>query len=58
MEEFFKLYDYTADAVKRALPTAKIGGINIAGTGGRGAQNWLNALVKHCLTDTNYATGK
>jgi hypothetical protein len=24
-EEFFKLYDYTADAVKRALPTAKIG---------------------------------
>jgi xylan 1,4-beta-xylosidase len=58
MEEFFKLYDYTADAVKRALPTAKIGGINVAGTGGQGAQKWLHAFVKHCFTDTNYVTKK
>ena len=57
-DEFFKLYDYTADAVKRALPTAKIGGINIAGTGGEGAQKWLHAFVKHCFQDTNYVTGK
>ncbi|MEO7309699.1 MAG: beta-xylosidase [Chitinophagaceae bacterium] len=56
--DFFKLYDYTADAVKRALPTAKIGGINIAGTAGSGAQQWLNAFVKHCFNDTNYVTGK
>ncbi|MEO6731184.1 MAG: beta-xylosidase [Ferruginibacter sp.] len=58
MEEFFKLYDYTADAVKRALPTAKIGGINIAGTGGKGAQTWLHAFVKHCFTETNHVTKK
>ncbi len=58
MQDFFKLYDYTADAVKRALPTAKIGGINIAGTGGQGAQKWLHAFVKHCFQDTNYVTGK
>lgn len=58
MEEFFKLYDYTADAVKRALPTAKIGGINVAGTGGQGAQKWLHAFVKHCFSDTNYVTKK
>ncbi len=57
-EEFFKLYDYTAAAVKRALPTAKIGGINIAGTAGDGAQKWLHAFAKHCLYDTNYVTGK
>ena len=57
-QEFFKLYDYTADAVKRALPTAKIGGINIAGTGGAGAQQWLHAFVKHCFSDTNYVTKK
>lgn len=56
--EFFKLYDYTADAVKRALPTAKIGGINIAGTAGKNAQDWLHAFVKHCLYDTNYVTKK
>ena len=58
MEEFFKLYDYTADAVKRALPTAKFGGINIAGTGGRGGQNWLNSWAKHVLEGKNYVTGK
>ena len=56
--EFFKLYDYTADAVKRALPTAKIGGINIAGTAGKTAQDWLHAFVKHCFADTNYVTKK
>lgn len=58
MEEFFKLYDYAVNGVKRALPTAKIGGINIAGTGGRGAQNWNNAWAKHVIEGTNYATGK
>ena len=58
MEEFLKLYDYAADAVKRALPTAKIGGNNIAGTAGEGAQRWLNAFIQHCLTGTNYATKK
>jgi xylan 1,4-beta-xylosidase len=57
-QEFFKLYDYTANAVKRALPEAKIGGINIAGTAGSGAQQWLHAFVKHCFSDTNYVTGK
>jgi len=57
-EEFFKLYDYTADAVKRALPTAKIGGINIAATASKGAQEWLHAFVKHCYSDTNYVTKK
>ena len=56
--EFFKLYDYTTDAVKRALPTARIGGINIAGTAGSGAQDWLKAFVKHCFEDTNAVTKK
>ncbi|RZL15692.1 MAG: beta-xylosidase [Pedobacter sp.] len=56
-QEFFKLYDYAADGVKRALPTAKIGGLNIAATSGKGAQQWANEFIKHCLTDTNYATG-
>jgi xylan 1,4-beta-xylosidase len=58
MEEFHKLYDYTADAVKRALPTAKMGGNNIAGTGSEDAQRWLNAFIRHCLSEKNYATGK
>jgi xylan 1,4-beta-xylosidase len=54
MPEFFKLYDYAADGVKKALPTAHIGGPNVTG----GAQKWLSAFIQHCLTDTNYVTGK
>ncbi len=52
--EFFKLYDYAADGLKRALPTAKIGGANVTGGGSR----YLDAFIKHCLFETNYATGK
>lgn len=52
--EFFKLYDYAADGVKRALPTARIGGCNSTG----GAMKWLDAFIRHCLYDTNYVTGK
>ncbi|KGO85455.1 beta-xylosidase [Flavobacterium rivuli WB 3.3-2 = DSM 21788] len=57
-EDFFKLYDYAADGLKKALPTAKIGGLNIAGTRGKEAQDWTNNFIKHCISGTNYATGK
>jgi len=57
-EEFLKMYDYAADGVKRALPTAKIGGNNIAGTRTEGAKEWLNEFILHCISGTNYATGK
>lgn len=57
-EEFFKMYDYAADGLKKALPNAKIGGINIAGTRGKGAQEWTNDFIKHCINGVNYATGK
>lgn len=36
-EEHQKLYDYSADAVKRALPTARIGGPHVTGPGGERA---------------------
>jgi xylan 1,4-beta-xylosidase len=58
MEEFYKLYDYAADGLKKALPTAKIGGINIAGTRSQKAQEWTNGFIKHAISGTNYATGK
>jgi xylan 1,4-beta-xylosidase len=54
VEDFFKLYDYAADGVKRALPSAKIGGPNVTG----GGMKFLNAFLNHCLADTNYVTGK
>jgi xylan 1,4-beta-xylosidase len=40
------------------LPTARIGGINIAGTSGQTALKWTNDFIKHCLYETNFATGK
>lgn len=53
-QEFFKLYDYAADGLKRALPTARIGGCNVTG----GGMKFLTAFIRHCLYDTNYVTGK
>jgi len=52
--ELYKLYDYTAINVKRALPTARIGGPHSTG----GASKYLRAFVNHCLNDTNAVTGK
>jgi len=56
--EFFKLYDYAADGLKRALPTAKIGGINIAGTRSKNATEWMHSFIEHCISGTNDATGQ
>jgi xylan 1,4-beta-xylosidase len=53
-EEFLKLHDYAIDAVRRALPTARVGGPDTAGSGGRFTRNFL----EHCLRGTNHATGK
>ena len=53
-EEFRKLHDYAIDAVRRALPTAKVGGPDTAGSGGR----FMREFLEHCLRGTNYATGK
>jgi xylan 1,4-beta-xylosidase len=53
-QEFHKLHDYAIDAVRRALPTARVGGADTAGSGGRFTRDFL----EHCLRGTNYATGK
>ena len=52
--EFRKLHDYAVDAVRRALPEAKVGGPDAAGSGGQ----WTRDFLEHCLHGTNYATGK
>jgi len=57
-EEFFMLYDYAADAVKRALPEARIGGPSTTGPGWDKAAVYLKNFLQHCANDKNYATGK
>jgi xylan 1,4-beta-xylosidase len=59
-EEYFKLYDYTVDAVKRALPTARVGGPTTASADSIDHRNmvFLKAFLEHCNNGTNYVTGK
>jgi xylan 1,4-beta-xylosidase len=58
VQEYCKLYDYSSNAVKRALPTAKIGGPHSTGPASEAAGNFLRTFLRHCTSDTNYATGK
>ena len=53
-DEFNKLYDFTVEGVRRALPAARIGGPEVTG----GAQSMLRSFLQHTSTGTNYATGK
>src|SRR5262245_11780050 len=53
-QEFHKLHDYAIASVRRALPTAKVGGADTAGSGGRFTQSFL----EHCLRGQNFATGQ
>ena len=52
-EEFRKLHDHAIAAVRRALPTARVGGPDVAGDGGR----FMREFLDHCLRGTNHATG-
>jgi xylan 1,4-beta-xylosidase len=52
-EEYFKLYDYAVDGVRRALPTARVGGPEQAGGGGK----FLRAFLQHCIDGPNEAAG-
>jgi len=58
VHEFCKLYDYTVDAARRALPTIKIGGPDVTGPNSAGSAAFLNTFLNHCVSDTNYVTGK
>ena len=53
--EYHKLYDFAVDGVRRALPTARVGGPHTAG--GPGGK-FLGDFLTHCVQGTNYATGK
>lgn len=57
MQEYFSLYDYTVDAVKRALPAAKVGGPTSTGPRWDKAADFLTAFLQHCVNGKNYATG-
>jgi xylan 1,4-beta-xylosidase len=47
-EEYDKLYDYTAAAVKRALPAARVGGPGSTGPASPKAAAFLKQFLEHC----------
>jgi len=57
-KEYIKLYDYSADAVKRALPTAKMGGPETTGPRWDVAEEFLRTFLDHVKSGKNYATGE
>ncbi len=46
-EEFLKLHDHTIAAVRRALPEARVGGPDMAGSD----PTFLRAFLRHCLAE-------
>ncbi len=57
-DEYFKLYDYTVAAVRRALPRARVGGPASTGPANQHAADFLHLFLDHCANGQNFATGK
>lgn len=53
-EQYFTLYDYAVANVKRALPSATVGGPEVAGGPGG---DWLGLFLDHAANGTDNATG-
>ena len=56
-EEYFKLYDYSVDAVLRALPEARVGGPDTTGPASPKAAEFLRKFLEHCARGQNLLTG-
>jgi xylan 1,4-beta-xylosidase len=57
-EEYLKLYDYSVDAVLRALPGAQVGGPDSTGPANDKSAEFLRLFLDHCAHQKNFATGK
>ncbi len=57
-EGYFKLYDFSVDAVLRALPEARVGGPDSTGPGNPKAAEFLRSFLDHCARQKNYVSGK
>ena len=56
-EEYFKLYDFSVDAILRALPSAHVGGPDSTGPASPKAAEFLKIFLDHCAHGKNYASG-
>lgn len=56
-EEYFKLYDFSVDAILRAFPAARVGGPDSTGPASPRAAEFLKMFLDHCAHGKNYASG-
>jgi xylan 1,4-beta-xylosidase len=56
-EEYFRLYDHFAAAVKRALPGARVGGPHVTDPGWKKGDEFMRAFLEHCRSGRNAVTG-
>jgi xylan 1,4-beta-xylosidase len=52
-DEFYRLHDVAVAAVRRALPTARVGGPDVAGDGGA----FMDGFLRHVTEGTNAVSG-
>ncbi len=52
--DFYKLHDFAIAGVRRALPTARVGGPDTAGPGGE----FMDGFLQHVTSGKNHATGQ
>jgi xylan 1,4-beta-xylosidase len=57
-QEYDKLYDFSADAVKRGFAAAHVGGPATTGPGNAKAGEFLRQFLEHCARGKNFATAK
>ncbi|HLW98192.1 MAG TPA: hypothetical protein VKR82_06065 [Candidatus Acidoferrales bacterium] len=57
-EEYFKLYDFTVDAILRAFPEARVGGPDSTGASYPKAAEFLRKFLDHCAHQPNFVSGK
>ncbi len=57
-QEYFKLYDFSVDAILRALPEARVGGPDSTGPANPKAAEFLRSFLDHCAHQPNSVSGK
>lgn len=53
-QDFYKLHDYAIAGVRRAFPQARVGGPDVAGSGGA----FMDGFLRHVTSGHNEATGQ
>jgi len=56
-QDYFKLYDFSVEAILRALPDARVGGPDSTGPANPRAAEFLRRFLEHCAHEKNYVTG-